>query len=260
MPLTFMSTPIYDTIGRSYAQHRRPDPRIAARIHAALGDAQSVLNIGAGAGSYEPTDRHVVAVEPSMVMIAQRPAGAAAVCGRAEALAFDDDSFDAVMGILTLHHWADRLRGLAECMRVARQRVVLLTVDPFAEAFWLVRDYFPSFGEADRRAFPPMREYTDAFGASACVEITTVPVPRDCVDGFLGAYWARPAAYLDPAVRAGISSFSKPGLEEGIERLRADLESGAWRGRHGHLLSLDELDVGYRLVVADLTIGASSRA
>lgn len=244
---------VYDTIGRGYARQRRSDPRIAALLDAALGDARSVLNVGAGAGSYEPPDRSVVAVEPSAVMLAQRPPGAApAVKARAEALPFADRAFDAVTAILTLHHWTDRARGLAECTRVARHRVVLLTWDPAADAFWLVNDYLPSFAEIDRRQFPPMSDYAAAFGAGVHVEVAAVPVPSDCVDGFLGAYWARPEAYLDPAVQAGISSFSQPGVESGLARLRADLASGAWHARHGHLLRKNALDLGYRLVVAGL--------
>jgi SAM-dependent methyltransferase len=243
----------YDTIGRGYARGRRPDPRIAARLTAALGDAQSVLNVGAGAGSYEPRGRQVIAVEPSTVMLAQRPPGAArAVRARAEALPFPDRSFDAAMAVLTLHHWSDLAGGLAECTRVARRRVVLLTFDPDADAFWLVRDYFPEFAADDHEVFPPMAAYAEAFGPEARVEVAPLPVPRDCVDGFLGAYWARPAAYLDAAVRAGISSFARPGTEEGLARLRADLAAGAWHERHGHLLAADALDLGYRLVVAHL--------
>jgi len=247
---------VYDTIGRGYARQRRPDPRIAARLIAALGGARSVLNVGAGTGSYEPphdsTDRRVVAVEPSAVMLAQRPPSAApAVRARAEALPFPDRSFDAAMAVLTLHHWTDRALGLAECARVARERVVLLTWDPATDGFWLVQDYFPAFLEADRRVFPSIPSYTEAFGPAARVQVAAVPVPRDCVDGFLGAYWARPEAYLDPAVRAGISSFARPGTEAGLARLRADLASGAWHARHGRLLAADTLDVGYRLVIAD---------
>jgi len=245
--------PLYDTIGLGYARGRRSDPRIAARLTAALADAQSVLNVGAGAGSYEPPDRRVIAVEPSAVMIAQRPPGAArAVQARAEALPFPDRSFDATMAVLTLHHWADRDGGLAECARVARRRVVLLTWDPAADPFWLLEDYFPEFVAADHKAFPAMADYTEAFGRGARVEVVAVPIPRDCVDGFLGAYWARPEAYLDAAVRAGISLFARPGTEAGLARLRADLATGAWHARHGHLLAADTLDLGYRLVVAHL--------
>ena len=251
---------VYDSIGRGYARQRRPDPRIAAQLTVALGGARSVLNVGAGAGSYEPPDRRVVAVEPSEVMLAQRsPSAAPAVQARAEALPFPDRSFDAAMAILTIHHWTDRGRGLAECARVARQRVVLLTWDPAADAFWLLQEYLPVFVEIDRRQFPSIAAYRDAFGHGARVEIAAVPVPHDCVDGFLGAYWARPAAYLDPAVQAGISSFAHPGAEPGLERLRADLATGAWHARHGHLLAADTLDLGYRLIVAHLPDRAAER-
>ena len=250
-----MSKPIlYDTIGRDYAGARQPDPRIAARVTAALGGARRVLNVGAGAGSYEPQDRDVVAVEPSGVMIAQRPAHAApAVRARAEALPFAQGSFDAVLAILTVHHWSDQHAGLAECARVARDRVVLLTWEPASgRRFWLVEEYFPEFLEEDRKRFPTIDAYPQMFDRATSVEVIPVPVPRDCADGFLGAYWARPAAYLDPRVRAGISSFSRPGMEPGLERLRADLASGAWHRRHGHVLDHEELDLGYRIVIAHL--------
>jgi SAM-dependent methyltransferase len=244
---------LYDTIGLGYAAQRRPDPRIAARLTAALGDVRSVLNVGAGTGSYEPDDMAVVAVDPSVVMLAQRPPEAApAVRARAEALPFADGAFDAVLGVLTLHHWTDRSGGLAECARVARERVVLLTWDPAATGFWLVQDYLPAFLDADRLTFPPIERYATSLGPGTHVEVAPVPIPRDCVDGFLGAYWARPAAYLDPAVRAGISSFARPGAEPGLTRLAADLASGAWHARYGHLLDADDLDLGYRLVVAHL--------
>ena len=244
---------VYDTIGRGYARQRRSDPRIGACLSKALGDARSVLNVGAGAGSYEPSDRRVVAVEPSAVMLAQRlPNAAPAVRARAEALPFRDRTFDVAMAVLTLHHWSDQDGGLAECARVAQQRVVLLTWDPEADAFWLLRDYLPAFVEIDRRQFPPMTAYAEAFGPGAQVQVSAVPIPHDCIDGFLGAYWARPEAYLDPAVQAGISSFAYPGAAAGLERLREDLATGAWHARHGHLLAADALDLGYRLVVAHL--------
>lgn len=249
---------VYDSIGRNYARHRRPDPRIAARITAALGDARSVLNVGAGSGSYEPSDRHVIAVEPSAVMLAQRPSGAAtAVQARAEALPFPDRAFDATMAVLTIHHWSDRVAGVAECARVARERVVVLTWDPGSDDFWLLRDYFPEFVDSDRKAFPPITSYVAAFGPDVQVAIDAVPVPHDCVDGFLGAYWARPAAYLDPGVRAGMSSFARPGTEAGLARLTADLASGVWHARNGHLLEEETVDLGYRLVVAQLPAGAA---
>jgi SAM-dependent methyltransferase len=240
--------PFYDIIGRTYGGHRHADPRIARIIHAALGDAETVVNVGAGAGSYEPTDRSVVAVEPSSVMIAQRPASAAPVVqGSAELLPFADNAFDAAMAILTVHHWSDRRAGLAEMRRVARDRVVVLTWDPGHPGFWLVRDYFPDLIEFDRRIFPEPAELEAALGR---VEVSVVPIPHDCVDGFLGAYWRRPAAYLDEGVRAGISTFARIGdISAGIERLRADLESGQWAVRNAELLRVEELDVGYRLVV-----------
>lgn len=251
---------LYDTIGLGYAHERRPDPRIAARIIAALGPAHSVLNVGAGTGSYEPAGMRVIAVEPSAVMIAQRLAGTGpAVQARAEALPFPDRAFDATLAVLTLHHWSDRVGGLAECARVARERVVLLTFDPHIEPFWLTRDYFPDFVVADREMFPAMTEYSAAFGPAFRVSIEPVPIPRDCIDGFLGAYWARPAAYLDPAVRAGISSFARWDHDAGIAKLRADLDSGAWHSRNGHLLTADELDLGYRLVVARRLESATNR-
>jgi SAM-dependent methyltransferase len=244
---------LYDTIGRDYTRRRRPDPRIATYLTTSLGDAESVLNVGAGAGSYEPAGRTVVAVDPSAVMLAQRPPGAApAVRARAEALPFGDRTFDAAMAVLTIHHWADRHVGLTECARVARKRVVLLTWDPAADGFWLLRDYFPEFVEIDRAVFPAITAYADAFGVGVTVDVAAVPIPRDCVDGFLGAYWARPEAYLDPAVRSGISVFASADVEGGLARLRADLASGEWHTRHGYLLQEDALDVGYRLVVAQL--------
>jgi SAM-dependent methyltransferase len=240
--------PLYDIIGRTYGGHRRADPRIARVINAALGDAQTVVNVGAGAGSYEPTDRPVVAVEPSSVMIAQRPASAApAVQGSAELLPFSDNAFSAALAILTVHHWSDRRAGLAEMRRVARDRVVVLTWDPGHPGFWLVRDYFPDIIEFDRRIFPGLAELEAALGR---VEVSVVPIPHDCIDGFLGAYWRRPAAYLDEGVRASISAFARIGdISAQIERLRADLESGQWAVRNAELLRLEELDVGYRLVV-----------
>ena len=244
---------VYDAIGRGYAKQRQPDPRIAKQLWAALGDATSVLNVGAGAGSYEPIDRTVVAVEPSVVMLAQRPPTAAlAVQARAEALPFANRAFDAALAVLTIHHWADRPRGLAECARVVRDRVVLLTFDPAVEGFWLVRDYLPDFMALDRAQFPNMAAYQAAFGSTARVVATPLPIPRDCADGFLGAYWARPAAYLDAAVRSGMSSFARVRAERGLERLRDDLASGAWQKRYGHLLNAEELDLGYRIVIAHL--------
>jgi SAM-dependent methyltransferase len=241
---------LYDDIGRTYTARRQSDPRIAAAIEGALEGCRSILNVGAGSGSYEPRSREVVALEPSRTMIAQRPAGTfPAVQGRAEALPFADDSFDAVLGILTVHHWKDRDKGFAECSRVARSRVVFLTNDVAVCAkFWLF-DYFPELLSADRHLFPDLSIYRDAFGA---VEILAVPVPEDCVDGFLGAFWKRPRAYLDPLVRGGISTFAKIGdVQAQLARLKSDIDSGVWQHRYADLFNRDSLDLGYRLVICD---------
>jgi SAM-dependent methyltransferase len=239
---------LYDRIGATYTATRRADPRIAARIHAALGDAGTVVNVGAGTGNYEPADRDVTAVEPSETMIAQRAPGAAPVVrASAEALPFADGSFDAAMAVLSDHHWSDRPAGLRELRRVAR-RVVLFTFDPaYADALWLVPDYLPGF-----RSLPGMT--IGEIGAClGDVDVETVPVPHDCADGFMGAWWRRPEAYLDPRVRACISVFARlpeAEVEDCVARLGEDLASGAWRARPGDLLALDELDLGYRLLVA----------
>jgi SAM-dependent methyltransferase len=243
-------TAAYDTIGIDYARLRRPDPRIAAQIEAALGDARTVLNVGAGTGSYEPADRAVTALEPSLEMIRQRPVDAApAVQGTAEALPFPDQSFDAAMAILTVHHWTDQRRGLAELRRVARGPVVILTYDPAFRGFWLADDYLPALTALDEAKMPPLDLYGEVLGA---LRIEQVPIPHDCSDGFLCAYWRRPAAYLDPKVRSAMSSFHLIGdVSAAMKRLEADLASGHWHARHGPLLAREELDLGYRLVVAN---------
>lgn len=241
--------PVYDSIGIDYARLRRPDPRIAAQIATALDGARTVLNVGAGAGSYEPEDRQVTALEPSLEMIRQRPVGAApAVQGSAEAVPFPDKSFDAAMAVLTIHHWSDQRRGLANMRRVARGPVVILTYDPAFRGFWLADDYLPALTALDEAKMPPLDLYREMLGP---VEIAAVPIPQDCVDGFLCAYWRRPAAYLDQRLRAAMSSFHLIGdVEPALARLEADLASGAWDARHGALRALDALDLGYRLVVA----------
>jgi len=239
---------LYDKIGRTYTVTRREDPRLRATIHAALGDARTVVNVGAGAGAYEPVDREVVAVEPSPVMRAQRPPGAAPVIdARAEALPFADAQFDASMAVLSDHHWQDRAGGLRELRRVAR-RSVLFTYDPdYVDAFWVTRDYLPGFRELPgmtldeiARHFRPDR-------------IEAVPIPADCQDGFFMAWWRRPEAYLDETVRAGISVFARiepAEVEDFVTRLRADLRSGEWERRNAGLRERDEMDFGYRLLVA----------
>ncbi len=234
---------IYDRIGGTYEATRGTDPRIAAAVWAALGDARTVVNVGAGSGSYEPPDREVTAVEPSETMIAKRPADAAPVVqATAEALPFEDGAFDAAMATLSDHHWSDWRAGYREMQRVAR-RVVIFTYEPSWMARMWLHEYVPYAAAQDA---PPLSERGGVLGA----EIVPVPIPHDCRDGFFHAYWRRPHAYLDPVVRANISVFAKVDATEGIERLRADLESGEWQRRHGDLLDLDELDCGYRLLVA----------
>jgi SAM-dependent methyltransferase len=244
----------YDTLGLGYTAVRREDPRLAARIRAALGDARTVVNVGAGSGSYEPADLDVTAVEPSAVMRVQRPAGAApAVDARAEELPFDDNSFDAAMSVLSIQHWDEVDRGLAEMRRVARRRVVLFAWEPSTVGeSWLVRDYLPDFA----RLVPVGYTLDDALAALGGGRVEPVPIPHDCRDGFLHAYWRRPRAYLDPHVRAGISAFhlmDRAAVAAALDRLAADLDSGQWERRNSRLLELDELELGYRLVVAELT-------
>jgi SAM-dependent methyltransferase len=243
----------YDRIGRSYAQTRRTEPRVKEQVDAALGDAAKIVNVGAGTGSYEPDDRSVVAVEPSPTMIRQRPPGSAPVVrAYAESLPFRDATFDAALAIFTVHHWRDTRRGLRELARVARRQVILSYDAVVEQGFWLVDDYFPEIAVLDRAG----RGYTsqEIERVLAVQRVDPVLVPADCVDGFMACYWRRPEAYTDPVVQAGISGLARlePAVRErGTERLRADLASGAWDARHGHLRTLTELDVGYRLIVAD---------
>jgi SAM-dependent methyltransferase len=237
----------YDTVGRNYAELRKPDPRVARIIEPALGPAQTVLNVGAGTGSYEPAGRAVTAVEPSGEMIRKRgPAAAKAIQANADDLPFPDKSFDASMAILTIHHWPDKEAGLREMRRVTRGPIVLLTFDP-SHRPWLT-DYVPELAALDETQMPILSDYERWLGP---VQITPVLVPHDCSDGFLYAYWRRPAAYLDPYKRSGSSSFwAVRNAEAGLQKLKQDLETGAWERRYAELLALDEYDAGYRLVVA----------
>ncbi|HEY3763548.1 MAG TPA: class I SAM-dependent methyltransferase, partial [Gaiellales bacterium] len=233
---------IYDEIGRTYAAARRADPRIQAAIWAAVGDAATVVNVGAGTGSYEPPAT-ILAVEPSATMIAQRPAGSApAVKATAEHIPLADGACDVALAVLTLHHWSDPRRGLAEMRRVARRLVVLHWDPDFADRFWLVHDYLPESVGLDRGRMPAIDDVRDWMGGA---DVTPVPVPHDCADGFFCANWRRPEAYLDPVVRAGASNLALlgPAVDRAVAALRADLQSGAWLERHRALLDLDELDL-----------------
>ena len=242
----------YERHGRTYARHRRPDPRIAARIHAALGDARTVLNVGAGTGSYEPSDRWVLAVEPSATMRAQRPVDAApAIDARAEALPFDDGAFEAAMACVTIHHWEPVQAGLAELRRVSRGPVVIFTFELDGLPAWQ-HEYLHEGLVLERPRFPAIGDIAAALGGRTRVE--HIPTPGDCHDGFFEAFWRRPEALLDPAVRGAQSMWAllEPDVEERIvERLAAALDSGAWDAEHGHLREQDSLDGALRLVISE---------
>lgn len=250
-----MTPPVsYDAIGCGYSAIRRPDPRIAAAIWAALGNAATVVNVGAGAGSYEPSDRKLIAVEPSRVMIAQRPLGAApAIQAVAEALPLKDQAADAAMAVLSLQHWDNVNQGLGELLRVARRRVLLATMDVGTLGqLWLIRDYLPEVLTAHGGGFPSITRLLELLPRAT---VAVIPVPRHCTDGFMAAFWGRPEAYLDPGIRAATSVWHQLDPEtatRALGQLRSDLASGTWDCRYGHLRRFPELDVGLRLVCADL--------
>jgi SAM-dependent methyltransferase len=251
-PDAAVAGPVYDRIGVGYRHARRADPRIAAAILAAIGDARRVVNVGAGTGNYEPTGRDLVAVEPARAMLEQRPDGASpAVQAVAESLPFPDAAFDVALAVLTVHHWRDLATGLAELRRVAAGQVVYVFDTTMTDSFWLVTDYFPEILDlGSERAAPSLAALAEHLDVRS---IEVVPVPSDCIDGFGGCYWNRPEAYLDPVVRAGMSSFAQ--LDDliearGVERLRADLRRGAWDARYGELRARSEYDIGYRLVIS----------
>jgi SAM-dependent methyltransferase len=265
------ASPVYDTIGLGYVAHRKVEPRWEALIHEQLGDGRVVVNVGAGTGNYEPLDRDVVAVDPSAVMVGQRAVGAApAVRASGSALPFVSNSADVALAILTLHHWDDWAGGLAELCRVAPRRVVLTMDFDLHSRFWFLEDYVPEVGEATRALEPGYAAVAEAIGTGAAggagdgvgngvdgghVDVIPLLVPRDMHDGVLGAYWCRPEAYLDPAVRANCSglALADPAVvARGVAALETDLHSGAWQRRHADLAELDAIDLGYRLVVADI--------
>ena len=242
---------VYQQIGQTYSATRRQDPRIAAQINAAIGDAASVVNVGAGTGNYEPVDRLVVAVEPSPTMVAQRQGRSTRVVrAAAEALPMADGAFDAALAVLTIHHWADVHRGLAELRRVAGRQVVFFCESFVTHQFWAI-EYFPEATSLTSERDVPGEIVLRA--ALDVREIRPVMVPPDCVDGFGAAFWCRPEAYTDPTVQAGMSWLALLPDEarvRGSQRLAADLASGEWERRHGHLRELDEFDGGYRIAIA----------
>ncbi|MFK0214601.1 class I SAM-dependent methyltransferase [Streptomyces sp. NPDC090298] len=244
-----LPTPTYDRIGRGYRDVRRPDPRLAALIRHALGGARSVVNVGAGTGSYEPAGTDVTAVDPSRVMLDQHP-GRRKILAGAEELPFEDGVFDAAMAVMTVHHWPDPLRGLRELRRVSR-RQVLFTWDPGHQPeLWLIEEYLPEIRDLEHARFMPLSAMVEAMGAHT---VLPFPIPYDFTDGFQIAYWRRPEFFLDPVVRRASSTFAQlPAsvVEPAIARLRADLASGAWHRRHADLLTRDAVDYGYRLLVA----------
>ncbi len=243
--------PIYDEIGKSYTVTRQTDARIAAQIQRALGGATRILNIGAGAGSYEPRDTDLIAVEPSAEMIAQRSSEAHEVVQAcAEYLPFDDDYFTHTMTVLSMHHWDNRAKAFEEIKRVTSKKFVAVTWFPECSDFWLMRDYFPDIYQIDRQIFPSQAELSRAFGI---IQAEPLMISEDCQDGFLAAFWKRPNVYLDPTARNAMSTFSKiENVAPRIEMLREDIETGRWAVRNSKLLELPEADLGYRIITAEI--------
>jgi SAM-dependent methyltransferase len=245
-----MTSANYGIVGQHYSSLRRPDPRIAEVIHAELDSAESIVNIGAGTGSYEPFDKQIAAVEPSDTMIAQRINRENTTIYRAHAenLPFQSDSYDMALAILTIHHWDNWQKGLQEALRVARTKVVLFTWVGMSEGFWLF-DYFPEIEHIDKDLFPSVRQLSKVLGN---IDVKKVPIPADCTDGFMCAYWSRPECYLNLKIRSAISTFSRiKGVEKGVKKLSRDLENGEWDRKYGYLQDLPEFDFGYRLVVSN---------
>ena len=243
---------LYDRIGTRYFGTRREDPRIAGVIASALGDSASILNVGAGTGSYEPIDRNVIAVEPSETMISQRPTHSAPVVrATAESLPFSDNSFDAALAVNTVHHWSDVRAGIRELSRIARDRIVIFLRDTAAGTpFWLTQEYFPSLDASLRHSEDVHLIQSEL----RTVKAIPVELPFDCSDGLFSAYWGRPEMYLVAEIRRNISNFAMANddvVEIGLAKLRADLDSGVWDRTHGRLRSLKKLDLGHRILVAE---------
>ena len=241
--------PEYDVIGAGYGTKRQADPRLGAAIDEAIGQAETILNVGAGAGSYEPLDSSVVALEPSGVMLAQHP-GERRVQGTAEHLPFDDGVFDVAMAILTVHHWGDLNVGLEELRRVSKRQVVFTWDPDFEHKLWITTDYVPAIDALETSRFTPLDLVVDALEVHTVVPFE---IPHDFTDGFQAAFWRRPEMYLDPEVRTASSTFASlpPELvEPGIERLSSDLQTGKWRETYGELLTLESADFGHRILIA----------
>ncbi|MBN7796327.1 class I SAM-dependent methyltransferase [Parahaliea mediterranea] len=240
----------YDTLAADYVSYRVPDPRIEAAIRRHISPGDSILNVGAGQGAYEPDGFNVVALEPSREMIARRSSKKApTIQGMAERLPFKDDSFDTALGVLTLHHWQDIQQGLSELKRVTRGKIILLTWNGDYGEFWLP-DYLPEIAVIDVGLFPSIGALSELLGGAVSVE--TIAIPHDCTDGFMCAYWRRPEMYLDASARQAMSMFSMLGsVEEGLIQLSDDLEAGYWHKKYQSLLGKDQLDCGYRLVVCN---------
>jgi SAM-dependent methyltransferase len=242
-------TAAYDHIGIGYGQVRRPDPRLAALIAGALGDARTIVNVGAGTGSYEPAFADTVAVEPSAVMLAQHK-GRARVRGVAEALPFPDGAFDAAMAIMTIHHWTDLDAGLSEMRRVSQRQVVFTWDKDHDEELWIISEYVPEIRAMEHSRHPTLSEVVEAMAAEVVLEF---PIPHDFVDGYQPAFWRRPEAYLNASIRAGSSTFAvlpDHVVEPAMRRLEADVASGEWARWHKDLLSREAVDYGYRLIVS----------
>lgn len=243
----------YDEIGGNYSTYRREDRRLLALISDALGDAQTVVNVGAGAGSYEPRDRHVIAVEPSDVMAAQRGVDRPpAIKAGAEKLPLRDQSADAAMSVLSLQHWGDAQRtGVLEMRRVARRTVVIATYDARVSAsWWLTADYFPEAAERDRATFPDPEIIADWLGGA---RINVVPVPIDITDWMMGSYWAHPERVLDAGARSATSAFAQEDeatVNRVVDAVRSDLNDGSWDRKYGAIRALTTFDTGLRLIVA----------